>query len=99
MSVCRSKRAKIREAIKDGIEKRGFHIVCAADEIPNCCGGTNANLDRIQQFARKNGWHVTVHDRNGWLLFTTDRYAAAREIEDDQESLILHRALQPNPVS
>ena len=87
MSVCRSKRGKLREAIQNGITKRGFYIVSAADQIPNCHGGATANLEGIQQFARENGWHVAVHERNGWLLFTTDRYAAVRDIEDDRDSL------------
>jgi hypothetical protein len=65
-----SKRKCLVEAISAGIDRRDFYIVPAAEEIPGCCGNRSAQLEYVREFARDHGWHVTVHDGNGWLLFT-----------------------------
>jgi len=75
MNACRPKRGTIKNEIRDGIKKRGFYIVPTPDQIPGCRGNRKGVLERIQQFAEDNKWRVTVHEDNGWLLFTADHSA------------------------
>ena len=65
-----SKRGSLVEAISNGIASRDFYIVPNPDEIPGCCGNLREKLEYAGEFARENGWNLTVHDGNGWLLFT-----------------------------
>ena len=81
MSARCSKRGSITQAIKDGIARRGFHIVSAPAQIPGCQGSRSVAMKHIHQFARENGWHLAVHDENGWLLFTADHLHARRLLE------------------
>jgi hypothetical protein len=83
MSVDPSKRGCIREAIENGIAIRGFYIVSTPDEIPGCRGNKSAKAECVQQFARDNGWRVTVHTGNGWLLFSIEHFPAPQTLEND----------------
>jgi hypothetical protein len=73
-----SKRKSLVEAISTGIAQRDFYIVPTLEEIPGCCGKRCAKLEYAREFARRNGWHVTVHDGNGWLLFTASGQSAPK---------------------
>ena len=66
------------EAIRAGIASRDFYIVPTVDQIPGCSGNREKKLECVRQFARDNGWHVTIHCGNGWLLFTGDKGEAPK---------------------
>ena len=83
MSADRSKRGYIREAIENGIASRGFYIVSTPDEIPGCRGNKRSRTKCVQQFARDNGWRVTLHTANGWLLFSIEQFLVPQTIEAD----------------
>jgi hypothetical protein len=91
MNACRPQRGSIIKTIADGIAKRGFYIVPSPDQIPGCHrNNSKANLDRIQEFAVENAWRVTIHDENGWLLFTPDH---SHPVISGQQDLHQHREL------
>jgi hypothetical protein len=78
------KRRSLVEAISDGIASRDFYIVPTLDEIPGCHGDRKAKLGWARQFARDHGWHVTIHDGNGWILFTANERPAPKDnLESD----------------
>jgi hypothetical protein len=77
----RNKRSAV-QAIKAGIACRGFQIITTVDDIPGCHGSKGEKLDCALEFARENGWHVTIHQENGWLLFTPDPYPANEQHEE-----------------
>lgn len=83
MSACRPKRGSVIKAIRAGIATRGFYIVPTPEEIFGCKGSKNEKLEFLHEFAQKNGWHVTIHNGNGWILFTADQIPVERDIEDD----------------
>jgi len=87
MSSQLQKKKSVVQVISAGIAGRGFQIVPDADEIPGCRGNKGEKLERVQEFAREHGWHVNVHEENGWLLFTADRRAAAETGEDGMDRL------------
>ena len=83
MSACRPKRGSVVKAISTGIARRGFYIVPTPEEISGCKGSKNEKLEFLHGFAQKNGWHVTIHNGNGWILFTADQIPVERDIEND----------------
>jgi hypothetical protein len=83
MNASSPKTASIVAAIRAGIASRSFYIVPTPDEIPGCLGSKEKKLKCVQQFARFNGWNVTIHDGNGWLLFTEATVGSARELENN----------------
>ena len=99
----RNKRSAV-QAIKAGIACRGFQIITSVDDIPGCDGNKGEKLDCARQFADENGWHVTIHQENGWLLFTPDPYPANGQQQDVPGRLselmahwLMERRLSPNP--
>jgi hypothetical protein len=96
-----SKRRALLEAIAAGIASRGFYIVPDPDEIPGSCGSRTAKLERARKFASENHWHLTVHDGNGWLLFTAGQPPPKPQGNDlDQLVQLIELSLRgPHPAS
>jgi hypothetical protein len=70
---CSPRRSSLVEAIRTGIERRNFYILPAPDQIPGCYGNKKTKLECARRFASAHGWQVTVHNGNGWLLFTVEQ--------------------------
>ena len=83
MSTQNPRRRGIREVIKAGVLGRGFHIVPGFDHIPGCKQREDRKAGFIQRFARRNGWRATIHNINGWVLFTAREIPSAKDVEID----------------
>lgn len=77
----------IIDSIGAGIATRGFYIVCERQQIKDLWGDNLPQLERLQGLASDHGWRVTVHERNGWLLFTPDSRPASAEVANNRERL------------
>jgi hypothetical protein len=72
----------IVQVIENGITNRKFYILASPDQIPGYKeSGKGKRLECIQQFAETNHWQVTIHNQNGWLIFTAEEIPLARSIE------------------
>jgi hypothetical protein len=81
-------RSSLVDAIRSGIASRDFYIVPAAEQISGRSGNREKKLECVRQFARDNGWHLTIHRGNGWLLFTANGHKAPKVRADDIEKSI-----------
>ena len=72
----------IVQVIENGIANRKFYILASPDQIPGYKeSGKGKRLECIRQFAETNHWQVTIHNQNGWLIFTAEEIPLARSIE------------------
>ena len=70
MKLRQSEQRGLLQQIDEGIMTRGFHILSRLEEIAGSEGGRQEKLSRVQRLAQQQGWQVTVHDENGWILFS-----------------------------